>query len=194
MGVINAPIKSSAKNYSLKNSTVRIRIINTKNCVHWKLKFLQVSYEISVLLIAALGFKWNPLWHWISILDDHLGVHIRRAISHSHITYAETVPSWFLLNLKVVQVTWNILYIHTGCPKKIARIRRTQNPYSGCSHIGFSFLSWKQPIIHVLSEVMKRKTVELDCFVITLRYQRTVSFLIETILSVFISTVKYQKR
>ena len=25
-------------------------------------------------------------------------------------TYAETFPSWFLLNLKVVQVTWNILY------------------------------------------------------------------------------------
>ena len=23
-------------------------------------------------------------------------------------TYAETVPSWFLLNLKLVQVTWNI--------------------------------------------------------------------------------------
>ena len=28
-------------------------------------------------------------------------MHIRRAISHSHMTYAETVPSWFLLNLKV---------------------------------------------------------------------------------------------
>ena len=25
-------------------------------------------------------------------------------------TYPETVPSWFLLNLKVVQATWNILY------------------------------------------------------------------------------------
>ena len=37
---------------------------------------------------------------------NHLSVHIRRAISHSHMTYrlAETVPSWFLLNLKVVQV------------------------------------------------------------------------------------------
>ena len=51
-------------------------------------------------------------------------------------------------------------------------------------------LSWKQPIIHVLSEVMKRKTVESNCFVIILHYQRTVSFVIETILSVFISTVK----
>ena len=50
-------------------------------------------------------------------------------------------------------------------------------------------LSWKQPIIHVLFEVMKRKTVKSNCFVIMLRYQRTVSFLIETILSVFISTV-----
>ena len=25
--------------------------------------------------------------------------------------YAETVPSWFLLNLKLVKVTWNILYV-----------------------------------------------------------------------------------
>ena len=24
---------------------------------------LQISDEISVLLTAALGFKWNPLWH-----------------------------------------------------------------------------------------------------------------------------------
>ena len=40
-------------------------------------------------------------------------------------------------------------------------------------------------IIHVLSEVMKRKTVELNCFVIILRYQRTVSFVIGTILSVY---------
>ena len=42
-------------------------------------------------LIAALGFKWNPLWHWISILNNHLSVHIRRAINHGHITYAKTV-------------------------------------------------------------------------------------------------------
>ena len=45
----------------------------------------------------------------IFILDNHLSVHIRRAISHSHMTYAEIVPSWFLLNSKVVQVTSNIL-------------------------------------------------------------------------------------
>ena len=38
---------------------------------------------------------------------------------------------------------------------------------------------------------MKRKTVESNGFLIILLYQRTVSFLIETILSVFISTVKY---
>ena len=37
---------------------------------------------------------------------ESLNVHIKRAISHSHMymTYAETVPSRFLLNLKVVQV------------------------------------------------------------------------------------------
>ena len=45
--------------------------------------------------------------------------------------------------------------------------------------------------MHVLSEIMKRKAVESNCFVIILRYQRTVSFLVETILSLFISTVKY---
>ena len=35
----------------------------------------------------------------------HLSVHISRGISDSQMTYAETVPSWFLLDLKVVQVT-----------------------------------------------------------------------------------------
>ena len=34
------------------------------------------------------------------MLDNHIRVHIRRASSHSHMTYAETVPSWFLLNIK----------------------------------------------------------------------------------------------
>ena len=86
----------------------------------------------------------------------------------------------------------------TGCPKKLLEsgahktsIRDTFTWCAGCSHMGFSFLSRKQPIIHVLSEVMRRKTVESNCFVIILRYQSTVSFLIETILSVFISAVKY---
>ena len=40
-----------------------------------------------------------------SILDNHLSVHMRRAISHSRMTYAKTVASWLLLNLKVAQVT-----------------------------------------------------------------------------------------
>ena len=110
-GVINVPIKSLGKNYPPKNFIVGLRTTSK----YWKLCslkikiVLQISDEISVLLVAALGFKWNPLWHWISILDNHSSVHIRRATSHSHMTYAETVPSWFLLNLKVVQVTWNIL-------------------------------------------------------------------------------------
>ena len=43
------------------------------------------------------------------LLDNHLSVHIRRVISHNHMTDAKAVPSWFLLNLKVVQVTRNIL-------------------------------------------------------------------------------------
>ena len=51
---------------------------------------LQVSDEISVQLIAALDFTWNSLWHRTSVLDNHLSVHIRRAISHSHMTYTET--------------------------------------------------------------------------------------------------------
>ena len=40
----------------------------------------------------------------------HLCVLMRKVISHSHMTLAETVSSWFLLNLKVVQVAGNILY------------------------------------------------------------------------------------
>ena len=102
-GVINVPIKSLAKNYSPKNFNEGLWI-TSKYCKLCSLKIktaLQISDEISVLLIAALGSKWNLLWHLISILDNHLSVHIRRAISHSHMTYAETVPSWFLLNLKV---------------------------------------------------------------------------------------------
>ena len=33
---------------------------------------------------------------------------------HGAMTYAETVPSWFLLNLKVVQVTSNIPQLKFG--------------------------------------------------------------------------------
>ena len=78
-------------------------------------------------------------------------------------------------------------FLESGAHK--APIRDTVTWCAGYSHIGFSFLSWKQPIIPVLSEVMKRKTVESNCFVIILCYQRTGSFFIETILAVFISTV-----
>ena len=74
-------------------------------------------------------------------------------------------------------------YLRSRRPKQIARIRRTQNRFSGNTflmfrvllHIylwtffdsrGFTLLSWKKPIIHVLSEVMKRKTVNSYCFII----------------------------
>ena len=72
-GVINVPIKSLAKNYSPKNFTVGLRTTSK----YWKLYSLkikivsQISDEILVLLTAALGFKWNPLWHWMSILNNH---------------------------------------------------------------------------------------------------------------------------
>ena len=57
------PIKSLAKNYSLKNFTVGLRTTILKLC-SLKIKIvLQISDEISVMLIAALGFKWNLLWH-----------------------------------------------------------------------------------------------------------------------------------
>ena len=59
------PIKSLAKNYSLKNFTAGLWTASkySKLC-SLKIKFFfQISDEISVLLIAALGFKWNPLWH-----------------------------------------------------------------------------------------------------------------------------------
>ena len=183
-GIINVPINSLAKNYSLKNFTVGLWTTSK----YWKLCslkikiVLQISNEISVLLIVALGFTlycrntgilgWNktfwdqqpstslpdclttlPLFVFTFIkisrkcVDwevegisfklngwqqycawnyekkcklDFYGIeflyliitssmHMRREISHSHMTYAETVPSWFLLNLKVVQVEWNML-------------------------------------------------------------------------------------
>ena len=114
--------KSLAKNYSPKNFTAGLRTTSkmasdgcsvfnhifphyAEKLCSLKIIIVLQKHEISLKLIAALGFKWNPLWHRISILDNTLSVHIRRAISHSHITYAKTVPSWFLLNLKVVQVT-----------------------------------------------------------------------------------------
>ena len=39
---------------------------------------------------------------------------IRRAISHSHMTYSETVPSWFLLNVKVVLLTKVLTTVKDG--------------------------------------------------------------------------------
>ena len=98
------PIKSLAKNHFLKNFTVGLRTTSKyQTLCLMKIKIvLQISDEISVLLIAALGLKLNLLWHSISIYSIiTLSVHIRRAIRHSHMTYAETVSSWFLLNLKV---------------------------------------------------------------------------------------------
>ena len=59
------PIKPSAKNYSLKNFTVGLRT-TSKYWILCSLKtkiVLQISDEIFVLLIAALGFKLNLLWH-----------------------------------------------------------------------------------------------------------------------------------
>ena len=75
------------------------------------------------------------------------------------------------------------VFENTWCPKQIARIRGTQNRFSGSTslmctvlvHIyfwtffdsgGFTLLSWTKPIIHVLSEVMKGKTVNSYCFII----------------------------
>ena len=59
------PVKSLTKNYSPKNFTAGLR--TTSKCLKLcslKIKIvLQVSDEIPVLLIAALGFKWNHLWH-----------------------------------------------------------------------------------------------------------------------------------
>ena len=58
------PIKSLAKIYSPKNFTVGLGTSKYLKLCSLKIKIvLQVSDEISVLLIAALGFKWNPLWH-----------------------------------------------------------------------------------------------------------------------------------
>ena len=62
----------------------------------------------------------------ISILNNHLSVHIRRAI---HMKYAETVPSWFLLDLKVVQVHGS------QSPIRLLRVSR-------CLIKSFNFLTW----------------------------------------------------
>ena len=69
-------------------------------------------------------------------------------------------------------------------PKKFARIQRTQKPFSGyiylmcrvlahvylltccfSQYMGF-ILKLKKLMIHVLSEVMKRKTVDSYCFIV----------------------------
>ena len=60
---------------------------------------LQISDEISVLLIIALGFKWNPLRHWISTLDNHLkpGPHIGRKNSEHRLEnmfFLKAVQLW----------------------------------------------------------------------------------------------------
>ena len=70
-----------------------------------------------------------------------------------------------------------------GVPKNFARIRLTQNPYSGYIYLMCRVFAHR--ILSVLSEVMERKTIESNCFVIILCYQRTVSLLIETILLVY---------
>ena len=70
------PIKSLAKNYSAKNFTAGRRttskmaadgcsVFNHIFPIILKTVFivLQIIDQISVLLIAALGFKWNPLWN-----------------------------------------------------------------------------------------------------------------------------------
>ena len=48
--------------------------------------------------------------------------------------------------------------------------------FSVFDSIGFSFLSWKKNIIHVLSEVMKRKTVDSYYYFISKCYNFHVLF------------------
>ena len=102
--------------------------------------------------------------------------------------YSRYPPTVLMISSTVLS-TPKVLHTHytgwiqcTGCPKKIARIRRTQNRFSGNTFLicrvlvhlwtffdsrGFTLLTWKKLIIHVLSEVMKRKTVNSYCFIIT---------------------------
>ena len=65
------------------------------------LQYVKSRRSYGFLITKELIFGFQVL-----DLKDHfsasLSVHMRRAISHSHMTYAETGPSWFLLNLKVV--------------------------------------------------------------------------------------------
>ena len=61
-------------------------------------------------------------------------------------TYAETVPSWFLLKLKVIQLTWNRVQIKSGKSNSIFKVP----PQTFCT-ILLSENKWKQYITGLVS-------------------------------------------
>ena len=58
------------------------------------------------------GLQWYFEILWKSVVSNDF---ISTSISqwHKNMTHAETVPSWFLLKLKVVQLMWNRIYTNT---------------------------------------------------------------------------------
>ena len=74
------PIRSLAKNYSQKNFTGgqrTTRWMGSDSCSIFNHIFphyiiSMTDNKISVQLMAALCFKWNPLWHLVSILDNQV--------------------------------------------------------------------------------------------------------------------------
>ena len=56
------------------------------------------------MLLAALRFKWIDLCDYISVLYDHLSVHISWKFSFKHVTSGKTIPWRLLLKLKMDQL------------------------------------------------------------------------------------------
>ena len=122
-------------------------------------------------LFHKIKRKFKNSWIWKRMLQQKkIYVWVRSGCevcqrAHTH---------WDIVNAR----KWGLGINNTVCLQKIAIIRRTQNPLfwihlldvPGAGtylFIVFLFLSWKQPIIHVLSEVMERKTVDSYGFIIT---------------------------
>ena len=67
------------------------------------------DWRLSSHLIPSNLWSFVLQWNFLES-NFSLMIHWARWFLHNTelMTYADTVPSWFLLNLKVIQVTWNI--------------------------------------------------------------------------------------
>ena len=77
----------------------------------WSLIWKQFQFSMNTSFSIYL---WSVVWQWNSLESNFsLMTWWARWLLHRTeiMTNAETVPIWFLLNLEVVQVTWNMLYM-----------------------------------------------------------------------------------